>query len=106
MGKQATKQERSSALKYALELINSKGYSPKTEVTKVIEDGESVEFRSLFESWKVSDGDKHHGARLFRMQRNGTFAQVVQFERHDLEEDSIMVLGKWRWRSDQKPEID
>lgn len=94
VGKNATKQERSSAMKYAMELIKTKGYSAKTEVTKVNENGESTEFRGLFASWKLEKEEKSMESRLFRLTRNGTFAQVIQYEQDDLEEDSIMILGK------------
>lgn len=92
VGKQATKKERSSALKYAMELIKRKSYSHKTELTKVIEDGETVEFKALFRAWDIGAEDKRHHARLLRMLRNGHFAQVIQYERHDLEDDNVMVL--------------
>lgn len=92
MGKQATSKERSSALKYAMELIKRKNYSHKTELTKVIEDGETVEFRSLFKQWYIDAGHQQHHARLLRMQPNGQFDQVAQFEKHDLEDDNVMVL--------------
>ena len=97
VGKDATTKERSSGLKYAMELIKKNGYPTKTEVTKVIENGETVEFKSLFKQWSALstfavEHEKH--ARLFNVLRNGKFAQVVQYEKHDLEEDNAMILGK------------
>ncbi len=96
MGQDATKKERSSGLKYAMELIKKKGYPQKTEVTKVIEDGETVEFKSLFKQWSAntfSANVEKHG-RLYKLVRNGKFEQVGQYEQSDLEEDNLMVLGK------------
>ncbi|KAI7694632.1 hypothetical protein SSS_01714 [Sarcoptes scabiei] len=92
VGKKATQKEKSSALKFAMELIKKKKYPENTPVTKVIEDEESVEFKSLFESWKMTEAEKITNARLFRVSRNGIFKQVVQFEQQDLEEDNIMIL--------------
>lgn len=80
-------------MKYAMELIKKKKYDANTPVTKVIEDGESLEFKSLFESWKMSEAEKVTNTRLFRVSRNGTFKQVAQFELQDLEEDNVMILG-------------
>ena len=76
-------------------MIKNKNYPPKTEVTKVIENGESIEFKSLFETWKAPTETKTSmEARLFRLLGNGNFAQVIQYEQEDLEEDSVMLLGK------------
>lgn len=99
VGRDATTKERSQGLKYAMELIKKNGYPNKTEVTKVIEGGETVEFKSLFKQWSgnavAANSEKH--ARLFNLQKNGKFSQVVQFEKHDLEEDSAMILGESDW---------
>lgn len=82
-----------------MELIKKNGYPHKTEVTKVIEGGETVEFKTLFKQWRgnavAANPEKH--ALLFNLQKNGKFSQVVQFEKHDLEEDSAMVLGESDW---------
>lgn len=79
-----------------MELIKDKEYPAKTEVTKVIEGGETIEFRSLFKQWSAvkgfSAGEKQ--ARLFNLTKKGKFAQIINFEKHDLEEDNVMILGK------------
>lgn len=94
VGRDATPKERSSGLKYALELIKTKGYPAKTEVTKVIEDGETVEFKSLFKQWSaLSSFSTELHARLFKLLRHGKFSQIVNYEQDDLEEDSAMILG-------------
>ncbi|KAH7637899.1 actin depolymerizing venom protein gelsolin 1 isoform X1 [Dermatophagoides farinae] len=92
VGKKATQKERQSAIKYAMELINKKKYPNNTPVTKVLEGDESVEFKSLFESWQMSEQEKITSARLFRVSRNGIFKQVANYEPDDLEEDNIMIL--------------
>lgn len=76
-----------------MELINKKKYPNNTPVTKVLEGDESVEFKSLFESWQMSEQEKITSARLFRVSRNGIFKQVANYEPDDLEEDNIMILG-------------
>ncbi|KAI2804260.1 hypothetical protein BLOT_003239 [Blomia tropicalis] len=94
VGKDASTKERSSGLRYAMELIKDKEYPAKTEVTKVIEGGETIEFRSLFKQWSTvkgfSAGEKQ--ARLFNLTKKGKFAQIINFEKHDLEEDNVMIL--------------
>lgn len=92
VGKKATQKERSSAMKFAMELIKKKGYPENTPVTKVTDGQETVEFKSLFESWKMTDAEKVTSARLFRVSRNGVFKEVSQFDKNDLEEDNVMIL--------------
>ncbi|OTF70084.1 Group 16 mite allergen-like protein (Gelsolin-like), partial [Euroglyphus maynei] len=93
VGKKATQKERQSAIKYAMELINKKKYPNNTPVTKVMDGDESVEFKSLFESWQMTEQEKITNARLFRVSRNGIFKQVANYEQDDLEEDNVMILG-------------
>lgn len=79
-----------------MELIKKKGYPARTEVTKVIEGGETVEFKSLFKQWSgstFSANTEKHG-RLYKLVRNGKFDQVGQYEQSDLEEDNLMILGQ------------
>lgn len=93
VGRQAPTRERSVALKYAMDLIETKSYSNLTEVAKVIEGHETVEFKALFQSWLPDDGrERWLNARLFRLLRDGSFTQVQQFDAHDLEEDNVMIL--------------
>ena len=51
VGKKASRQERSGAMKYANQLIKQNNYSPKTKICKVIEDSEPVQFKSIFKTW-------------------------------------------------------
>lgn len=95
VGKQATQKERSQALKYALELIRTKNYSVHTEVTKVIEDGETAEFKTLFKTWgTANEKEKKSFAQLYHLRRNGTFEAVPNFDKDDLEPEQISLLGK------------
>lgn len=93
VGKKATQKERQSAIKYAMELINKKKYPNNTPVTKVLEGDETADFKSLFESWQMTEQEKITSARLFRVSRNGIFKLVANYEQDDLEEDNVMILG-------------
>lgn len=110
VGNQAPEEERSVALKYAMELIDSKKYESQTEVAKVLEDRETVEFKALFQIWAIDSTEQRAHARLFRMKQDGTFEQVMQFDARDLEEDNIMILDAvdrifvWFGRDMQKVE--
>ena len=53
MGKHASKQERSEAMRNGQGFVLKKNYSNKTSVARVIDGGEPAEFRSLFNNWKV-----------------------------------------------------
>jgi len=54
VGKSASKQERSEAMRNGLGFAMKKGYPTATNVTRVIDGGEPAEFRSLFNQWKVA----------------------------------------------------
>lgn len=95
VGREASPKERSSAMRYALELMKTTNYPSNTEVTKVIEGGETVEFKSLFKQWSALSSfsavaEKH--ARLFKLLRHGKFEQVANYDQDDLEEDNAMIL--------------
>jgi len=55
IGKKASSKERIEAMRNAQGFIKKKGYPDHTPVTRVIDSGEPVEFRSLFSKWKVRD---------------------------------------------------
>ena len=55
VGKNASKQERAEAMRNGQGFAVKKDYSTKTNVTRVIDGGEPIEFRSLFKNWKVVD---------------------------------------------------
>ena len=99
IGADATKRERSSGLKYGLELIKENGYPKDTEIHKVVQNGETVEFKSLFKNWSspvTGNVSVEREARLFRLNTTGKFEQVMGFDKEDLEEDSLMILGKFQ----------
>ncbi|XP_067943268.1 advillin-like isoform X3 [Watersipora subatra] len=52
-GKQASKQERSEAMRNAVGFCKKKGYANKTSVTKVADGGEPTEFKNLFKTWPM-----------------------------------------------------
>ncbi|XP_039432535.1 gelsolin, cytoplasmic isoform X1 [Culex pipiens pallens] len=52
VGKGATAQERSQSMVKAQEFITSKGYPMHTQVQRVIENGETTDFKQYFASWQ------------------------------------------------------
>uniref|UniRef100_A0AAG5DQQ6 Gelsolin-like domain-containing protein n=1 Tax=Anopheles atroparvus TaxID=41427 RepID=A0AAG5DQQ6_ANOAO len=52
IGKGATGQERSQAMVKAQEFITAKGYPVHTAVHRVVEDGETTDFKQFFASWR------------------------------------------------------
>ncbi|CAH1789863.1 unnamed protein product [Owenia fusiformis] len=51
IGRKATSDERKEAMRNAMGFIDKKGYSKNTPVTKVVEGGETTEFKAIFKSW-------------------------------------------------------
>ncbi|XP_014681029.1 PREDICTED: villin-1-like isoform X2 [Priapulus caudatus] len=74
VGKEATKKERSEAMRNAQGFIKKKGYPNMTTVTRVIDGGEPVEFRALFNSW--SDPEEVTG--MGKTHTVGKIARTVQ----------------------------
>jgi gelsolin len=56
VGKKSTAQERIESLKRAQAFIKENNYPKWTNVTRVIEGGESTAFKQYFDSWKNEDG--------------------------------------------------
>ncbi|XP_055624817.1 gelsolin-like isoform X1 [Toxorhynchites rutilus septentrionalis] len=52
VGKGATSQERAQSMIKAQEFINSKGYPVHTRVHRVVENGETTDFKQYFASWQ------------------------------------------------------
>lgn len=55
VGKKATKKEREEALRNAQGFVTKKGYPASTQVSRIVDNGEPPEFKSLFKNWKDKD---------------------------------------------------
>jgi hypothetical protein len=55
VGKKATQQERTEAMRNGQSFAKKKEYPPNTNVVRVLDGGEPAEFKSLFRDWKVRD---------------------------------------------------
>lgn len=55
IGKKASPKERIEAMRNAQGFIKKKGYPDHTQVTRVIDGGESEEFKTLFSGWKTKN---------------------------------------------------
>lgn len=74
VGKQASKKERTEAMRNAQGFIKKKGYPNTTPVARVIDGGESMEFRALFNAWQ----DPNAVLGLGKTFTVGKVAQTVQ----------------------------
>ena len=68
IGKKASQQERTEAMRNGQGFAKKKGYPPTTNVLRVIDGGEPSEFKSLFRAWKDRDqttgmGSAHSGKK-------------------------------------------
>jgi len=95
VGRRASAKERAEAMRNAQGFIKKKAYSNATPVTRVIDGGESNEFKSLFKSWRDKDATTGLGKRT----SVGKVAATVQtsfdaatlHEHHDLAARTQMV---------------
>ncbi|XP_066975023.1 villin-1-like isoform X2 [Macrobrachium rosenbergii] len=55
VGKKANKKEREEALRNAQGFVSKKGYPASTQVSRIVDNGEPPEFKSLFKDWKDKD---------------------------------------------------
>ncbi|XP_057368031.1 advillin-like [Daphnia carinata] len=74
VGKKATPQERTEAMRNGQGFAKKKEYPPNTNVTRVLDGGEPAEFRTLFRDWKVVGQTVGFG----RQASVGKIAKVVQ----------------------------
>ncbi len=74
IGKRASKQERTEALRNAQGFIKKKGYPEGTPVTRVIDGGEPIDFKAIFRTWK----EKNETVGLGRANSFGKVAKTVQ----------------------------
>lgn len=75
VGKKASQKERTEAMRNAQGFIKKKGYKPHTPVTRVVDNGEPSEFKSLFKVWKDKDAAAGMGKKYVG---NRGVAKVVQ----------------------------
>ncbi|OQV19146.1 Villin-1 [Hypsibius exemplaris] len=75
IGKKATTNERTEALRNAQGFISKKGYPKGTPIVRVIDGGEPVEFKGLFQTW--TDRDQITGP-TGKAYSNNRIAQTVQ----------------------------
>lgn len=73
-GKRATKEEKLTAMRRALEFIKLKGYPRTTNVETVNDEAESALFKQLFQKWTVKD----QAAGLGKTYNVGKVAKVSQ----------------------------
>uniref|UniRef100_A0A182N393 Gelsolin-like domain-containing protein n=1 Tax=Anopheles dirus TaxID=7168 RepID=A0A182N393_9DIPT len=69
IGKGATSQERSQAMVKAQEFITAKGYPVHTAVHRVVENGETTDFKQFFASWR--DQGVNHAQLIKTAMGNG-----------------------------------
>ncbi|KAK7083781.1 hypothetical protein SK128_018797, partial [Halocaridina rubra] len=74
VGKKASKKEREEALRNAQGFISKKGYPLNTQVSRIIDNGEPAEFKTLFKDWKDKDQSKGFG----RQYSTSKIAHTVQ----------------------------
>ncbi|KAK8742675.1 hypothetical protein OTU49_001619 [Cherax quadricarinatus] len=61
VGKKATRKEREEALRNAQGFLTKKGYPPSTQVSRVVDNGEPPEFKTLFKDWRDKEQSKAFG---------------------------------------------
>ena len=95
VGKKASRQEKSGAMKYANQLIKQNNYSPKTKITKVIEGSELIQFKTLFKTWseveKISvDYSRGYVGRVAKVVENKVDNKSVK-DNHKLSAETQLV---------------
>uniref|UniRef100_T1IV90 HP domain-containing protein n=1 Tax=Strigamia maritima TaxID=126957 RepID=T1IV90_STRMM len=74
VGKRASQKERTEAMRNAQGFIKKKGYPNHTQVTRVIDCGEPVEFKALFQGWK----EVNQTSGLGKASTRGNIAKTIQ----------------------------
>lgn len=89
VGKKASQKERVEAMRNAQGFSKKKGYSQLTPVTRVIDNGEPQEFKSLFRSWK----ERNQTVGIGQTHTRGKIAKVVQtkFDVNTLHENTRLA---------------
>ena len=103
IGKKATKDERSSAMKTAMSFISSKGYPNHTPVTRVVEGGETPIFKGCFAQWPTSKFTVNTGyvrGNIAKTQQKAVDVKGLhargQRERQAMVDDGSGKLEIWR----------
>ncbi|KJE93069.1 villin [Capsaspora owczarzaki ATCC 30864] len=114
IGKKATKQERSSAMKLATDFIAQKKYPSHTQVTKVNESGETPLFKANFAVWpEAAAGTTPQGSNRSNIARvdpnkkvdvKGMHSQAAR-EREAAVDDGSGKLQIWRIENFEKVAI-
>ena len=90
VGKKASSNERTEAMRNAQGFIKKKAYPVHTPVTRVIDGGEPAEFKSLFSLWK----DKDTTQKLSFSRKMSTTTIQTKFDAQILHENPSMVMLK------------
>jgi len=95
IGKKASQQERTEAMRNGQGFAKKKGYPPTTNVLRVIDGGEPSEFKSLFRAWKDRDqttgmGSAHSVGKIAQVKKT-TFDAATLHEQPKLAAESGMV---------------
>ncbi|XP_069174423.1 villin-1 isoform X2 [Procambarus clarkii] len=64
IGKKATQKEREEALRNAQGFVTKKGYPASTQVSRVVDNGEPPEFKTLFRDWKDKEQSRGFGRQI------------------------------------------
>ncbi|TRY61821.1 hypothetical protein TCAL_04385 [Tigriopus californicus] len=96
IGKHASKTERTEAMRNAQGFIQKKGYKAYTPVSRVVDQGEPQEFKSLFKSWKERDattgfGRTYSGTRGVAKVVQTKFDATTLHQRTDVASETRMV---------------
>ncbi|CAF1190371.1 unnamed protein product, partial [Didymodactylos carnosus] len=91
VGKRSNPKERREAMRNALGFLQKKGYPKQTKVTRVIDNGEPVEFIALFKTW--SDPNQQKG--LGKVYTQGHIAKIVstQFDASTMHSNPQMAAA-------------
>lgn len=81
VGKRASPNERTEAMRNAQGFIKKKGYESFTPVTRVIDGGEPMEFKSLFRLWRDKDAT---GSLSFNGHRRTSVSVQTKFDASEL----------------------
>ncbi|KAL1458347.1 hypothetical protein WDU94_008506, partial [Cyamophila willieti] len=82
VGKKASKKERTESIKNAHDFVKQNKYNPNIPVTRVVENGEPAEFKSLFSNWRDPD-------EVVRSTNQYTIGKIAKVAPKDVDMSSI-----------------